>query len=313
MNQWLERHLQTLVGLARAALAAAVRDAADGRRDRHRARAAGLPARAGAERARRERRLEQRARHLRVHEAGGERSTTRSARAERIRKRRDVDEVTLIAADDALAEFRSDSGFGEALEALKDNPLPHALVVRPDAECREPGRVAGAHRRAARDRPAWTSCSSTPSGSAASTRSSTSCGAVVFLAAGLLALGVLVIVGNTIRLDIENRRDEIEVTKLVGGSDALRAPAVPLHRRLVRARRRPRRLADRRRRGRACSSDPVQRIAGLYGSSFALQGLGLAGWAALLARRRRVLGWLGSFIAADAGEPARASSRDVVS
>ncbi len=43
---------------------------------------------------------------------------------------------------------------------------------------------------------------------------------VVLLAAGLFALGVLVIVGNTIRLDIENRRDEIEVTKLVGGSDA---------------------------------------------------------------------------------------------
>ena len=42
----------------------------------------------------------------------------------------------------------------------------------------------------------------------------------VFLAAGLFALGILVIVGNTIRLDIENRRDEIEVTKLVGGSDA---------------------------------------------------------------------------------------------
>ena len=36
----------------------------------------------------------------------------------------------------------------------------------------------------------------------------------------MLGLGVLVIVGNTIRLDIQNRRDEIEVTKLVGGSDA---------------------------------------------------------------------------------------------
>ena len=42
---------------------------------------------------------------------------------------------------------------------------------------------------------------------------------VVFLAAGLLALGVLAIVGNTIRLEIQNRRAEIEVTKLVGGSD----------------------------------------------------------------------------------------------
>ncbi len=36
----------------------------------------------------------------------------------------------------------------------------------------------------------------------------------------MLGLGVLVVVGNTIRLEIQNRRDEIEVTKLVGGSDA---------------------------------------------------------------------------------------------
>jgi cell division protein FtsX len=44
-------------------------------------------------------------------------------------------------------------------------------------------------------------------------------------------------------------------------------------------------------------ADPVQRIAGLYGSSFRLQGLGLAGWAALMAGGVG-LGWLGSFIAA---------------
>ncbi len=54
--------------------------------------------------------------------------------ADRIRQRRDVDEVTVIEADDALKEFRRNSGFGDALDALKDNPLPHALVVRPDVE-----------------------------------------------------------------------------------------------------------------------------------------------------------------------------------
>jgi cell division transport system permease protein len=36
----------------------------------------------------------------------------------------------------------------------------------------------------------------------------------------LLGIAIVVIVGNTIRLDIENRRDEIEVTKLIGGSNA---------------------------------------------------------------------------------------------
>jgi len=62
--------------------------------------------------------------------------------AERIRKRRDVEKVTLVKADDALEEFRRSSGFGEALDALKENPLPNALVVRPAAEARESSRVA---------------------------------------------------------------------------------------------------------------------------------------------------------------------------
>src|SRR4029453_11567612 len=104
---------------------------------------------------------------------------------------------------------------------------------------------------------------------------------VILLAAGLLALGILVIVGNTIRLDIENRRDEIEVTKLVGGSNAFgRRPflyngfwyglgggmvawgVVAAAVRIL--------------------AEPVQRIAGLYGSAFTLQGLGSAGGACAL-------------------------------
>ncbi len=119
---------------------------------------------------------------------------------------------------------------------------------------------------------------------------------VVLLAAGLFALGILVIVGNTIRLDIENRRDEIEVTKLVGGSDGfVRRPflyngvwyglggglvawlTVTVVISLL--------------------GEPVQRIAGLYGSSYRLHGLGLEGSAVLLAGGV-LLGWLGSFIAA---------------
>jgi cell division transport system permease protein len=106
----------------------------------------------------------------------------------------------------------------------------------------------------------------------------------------------MVIVGNTIRLDIQNRRDEIEVTKLVGGSDAfVRRPflysgvwyglggslvaliivAVTV---LV-------------------LSGPVQRITGLYGSDFRLTGLGL-NTTLWLVGAGVALGWLGSFIAA---------------
>ena len=215
--------------------------------------------------------------------------------AERIRQRRDVDEVTLIEADTALAEFRRNSGFGAALDALKDNPLPHALVVRPDVEYREAGRVQELSNELKKIDGVdivqldteWVS------------RFNAILDVIrrgVFLAAVLFALGILVIIGNTIRLDIENRRGEIEVTKLVGGSDAfVRRPflyngvwyglAGGLIAGLIVA------IVV------AVLSAPVQRIAGLYGSQFELQGVGVVGWIALLAGGA-LLGWLGSFIVA---------------
>jgi cell division transport system permease protein len=215
--------------------------------------------------------------------------------AERIRQRRDVDEVTLIEADVALAEFRRNSGFGAALDALKNNPLPHALVVRPDAEYREAGRVQALSNELKKIDGVdivqldteWVS------------RFNAILDVIrrgVFLAAVLFALGILVIIGNTIRLDIENRRGEIEVTKLVGGSDAfVRRPflyngvwyglAGGLIAGLIVAT------------VVAVLGAPVQRIAGLYGSKFELQGVGFIGWVALLLGGA-LLGWLGSFIVA---------------
>jgi cell division transport system permease protein len=215
--------------------------------------------------------------------------------AERVRRRRDVAEVTLVPADDALAEFRRNSGFGEALDALKDNPLPHALIVRPAEAFRDPGHVATLTAELkllpgvdiVQLDTEWVS------------RFNAILDVVrriVFLAAGLFALGILVIVGNTIRLDIENRRGEIEVTKLVGGSDAfVRRPflyngvwyglgggaiawlTVALVVLVL--------------------GDPVRRIAGLYGSGFVLHGLDEVA-SLVLVGGGALLGWLGSFIVA---------------
>jgi cell division transport system permease protein len=215
--------------------------------------------------------------------------------AERIRKRRDVAGVTIVEADDALEEFRRNSGFGEALEALKDNPLPHALVVRPAEGFREAGQVE-ALTEELRSLPGVDIVQLDTEWVSRFNAILDVVRRVVFLAAGLFALGILVIVGNTIRLDIENRRDEIEVTKLVGGSDAfVRRPflyngawyglgggviawlivAIVI---LV-------------------LGEPVRNIAGLYGSTFTLRGLGSQGSLALVLGGI-VLGWLGSFIAA---------------
>jgi cell division transport system permease protein len=215
--------------------------------------------------------------------------------ADRIRQRRDVDDVKLIKADDALEQFRKGSGFGDALDALEKNPLPHALVIRPEQGHRDPSQIEGLTEALQ----ALPGVDIVQLDTAWVTRFNAILDVVrriVLLAASLFALGILVIVGNTIRLDIENRRDEIEVTKLVGGSNAfVRRPflyngfwyglggglvawgivAIAVH----------------------ALAEPVQRIASLYASSFALDGLA---WrdVGVLVGGGILLGWLGSFLAA---------------
>jgi cell division transport system permease protein len=215
--------------------------------------------------------------------------------ADRIRKRRDVAEVVVVPADAALAEFRKDSGFGAALDALEDNPLPHALIVRPAEAFRDPGHVESLTAEL-RLLPGVDIVQLDTEWVSRFNAILDVVRRVVFLAAGLFAIGILAIVGNTIRLDIENRRSEIEVTKLVGGSDAfVRRPflyngtwyglaggAIAW---LIVA------LVV------AVLAEPVRRIAGLYGSAYSLHGLDITAGLTLIGGGV-LLGWLGSFIVA---------------
>jgi len=215
--------------------------------------------------------------------------------AERIRQRRDLAEVELITAEDALKAFRNESGFGAAIDALNENPLPHSLLLRPGEAYATPEHLASLTA----DLRKMPSVDVVQLDTAWVERLNAILDGLrrgILLAGGLLAVGILVIVGNTIRLDIQNRRDEIEVTKLVGGSDAfVRRPflysgvwygigggilawvvaAIVL----------------------AALRDPVARIAGLYGSGFRLSGLGLEA-GGILVGTGIVLGWLGSYVAA---------------
>ena len=215
--------------------------------------------------------------------------------AERLRQRRDVATVEVITAEAALKEFRRDSGFGPAIDALPNNPLPHALIVRPRAES-----ATAAHlEELAKDIRALPSVELVQLDTEWVNRLQAILEAIrrgVLLTAAFLAIGVMAIVGNTIRLDIQNRRQEIEVTKLVGGSDAfVRRPFLysgvwygaggALVAWLVTA------VVI------GVLRDPVRRIAGLYGSGFELSGLPPDATAALLGIGI-VLGWMGSFIAA---------------
>jgi cell division transport system permease protein len=139
--------------------------------------------------------------------------------ARQLRLRGDVATVRIISADQALAEFRSDSGFGKALDVLGgENPLPDTLVVTPSLTASTPQGTQTLKNAIAEMNDIQTVQIDTDW----IKRLHAILGLlrrVVLLAGVLLGVGIVLIVSNTIRLDILNRRAEIEVMKLVGASD----------------------------------------------------------------------------------------------
>jgi cell division transport system permease protein len=135
-----------------------------------------------------------------------------------IRQRADVESVDLVTADEALADFKLASGFGEALDQLGDNPLPHALVVRPS-----PGNTGASLTLLQEEIGNLPETELVQVDTEWVQRFHAILDIVrkaIAIGAALLGIAIVVIVGNTIRLDIENRREEIEVTKLIGASNA---------------------------------------------------------------------------------------------
>lgn len=204
----------------------------------------------------------------------------------------DVTEAEWISRDQALAEFQQQTGLGEALKELPDNPLPGVIVVTPKEVDREAlealrARLAEMPRvQQAQLDLLWVE----------------RLGAMlklgdrfVFGLALLLISALLLVIGNTIRLHIENRRTEIEVIKLVGGTDsyvrrpflymgALYGMGAGIFAWLL--------LAY----GLNWLNDAVERLAGLYGSNFALDGVPLSDGVSLLIGAI-LLGYIGAWLA----------------
>lgn len=128
----------------------------------------------------------------------------------------DVATVTVISRAQALAEFGASSGLGDVLAALDSNPLPMTLLVTPHSS--EPTEVAALAARLA-ELPAVELAqvdSQWLRRLEAFSRLVSVAGNVLSL---VVLLGLFVIVGNTIKLAVDNRRQEILVIKLVGGTD----------------------------------------------------------------------------------------------
>jgi len=177
----------------------------------------------------------------------------------------------VITAEQALLEFRNLSGFGAALDALEENPLPPVLVVHPNA-----GATPEAVESLVQNIDKYPGVDMVQMDAQWLQRLHAILALIqrgTLVAAALFSLAVIIIVGNTIRLDIQNRREEILVIKLIGGTNAfIRRPflylgfwyglsgsmmawlLVTVTLWLI--------------------AGPVSRLAGLYGSDFTLGGLG---------------------------------------
>lgn len=214
--------------------------------------------------------------------------------AEGLQRWNEIVRVHVITRDQALDEFRALGGFEEALEQITENPLPVVLAIYPSPAFSTPERLETLQNKLlklpeadfARMDTLWLQRFQAILDLAQSAS---------LLLGGLLGVGVLLIVGNTIRLEILNRRIEIEIMELVGATAAfIRRPflytgawygllggimawlLVSIAVLLL--------------------QHPVSRLASLYRSEFGLTGLGLTATAAMLSSSM-LLGLIGSWVA----------------
>lgn len=129
-----------------------------------------------------------------------------------------VQGTAFLSNEEALHEFRELSGLGDVLESLERNPLPSLVLVEP-LPTLDGAAVAALHGRLASLAGVtqavvdlqWLQRLNTLMALA---------GRAVFAVGLVLVAGVVLTLGNTLRLAIENRRDEIVIIKLIGGSNA---------------------------------------------------------------------------------------------
>jgi len=135
-----------------------------------------------------------------------------------IKRWEEVAGIDYVSADQALQEFQQQSGFGDAISILKENPLPSVLVVRPEQPYLSSEKLQQLAQKL-RELPdvdlvqldyQWIERLNTII--AIGKRGA-------LLLSVLLAIAVLLVIGNTIRLTIFNRRQEILVTKLIGATN----------------------------------------------------------------------------------------------
>lgn len=130
-----------------------------------------------------------------------------------------VTSTRYVSPQEAKDSFKNMEGFTEIIDSLPQNPLPGVVVVIlseqslsiNDAEKLREKAVARQDVSIAKIDLAWLQKLHAIIGLAQQ---------VAAVLSVLLAIGVVLVVGNTIKLSIDSRREEIIVTKLIGATNA---------------------------------------------------------------------------------------------
>lgn len=205
--------------------------------------------------------------------------------AENLRARDDVANVIWKTPDEGLSDLRKTSTLGEALDSLDSNPLPHLMIVTPKAD--DAALLTALQTNSSVDivqhDAVWRKRLDQWLGFGAQ---------LAWILAIVLGAAAVLVIGNTVRLDIQARREELGVLQLLGATDGfIRRPflylgawygiaagalALVLLAGVNRA-----------------LQPSLSALAGSYGSQFALQGFNVV-QAAVAVAVAGFLGWIGA-------------------
>lgn len=128
-----------------------------------------------------------------------------------------IAQVRYIPRDLALEELKASAGLADVIDALDRNPLPDAFVVRARDSSPE---TLDALAQELRHAPSVAHVQADAAWAQRLAALARLGRLAVLLLAALLAFGLVAVTFNTIRLQILTQRDEIEVSKLIGATDA---------------------------------------------------------------------------------------------
>jgi cell division transport system permease protein len=145
-----------------------------------------------------------------------ERKTTQAIEA-RLKGLQEVTKTQMLAREDTLKRMKSVEGLADVIAALPNNPFPDAIVVTPEDD------VPATIERLATTVRQWPQVEHVQMDADWARRLHALIRLAktgVLLLATLLSIGLVTITFNTIRLQVLTRQAEVEVSRLLGATDA---------------------------------------------------------------------------------------------